>query len=285
EWGLGMRMEGTLSFPKNGVLGKHPEIIEEVGEWIGKQCRMVGIHLNFAPVVDVNNNPDNPVVGIRSFGSDPKHVASCAQLMIKGMHKGGVLTCIKHFPGHGDTATDSHHTLPLILHGRDHLERVEFVPFKEGIIGGTGCVMTGHLFLPALDPHHPATLSYPIVTELLQKEWGFQGLVITDALNMKGVSDLYSAEEIAIRALLAGHDILLYGAHLYEDVEYILTELIPAVYEALLSIPEEIIDRHVLKILQIKERLALHENRLTEMPGDLMNLLHPAEAMKLTEYY
>lgn len=283
EWGLGMRMEDTLSFPKNGILGLHPEKIEDVGVWIGKQCHQVGIHLNFAPVVDVNNNPDNPIIGVRSFGADPEAVASCSVSMIKGMHEGGVLTCAKHFPGHGDTDVDSHKGLPRIPHSREHLEKIEFVPFKKAIDSGVDAIMTGHLMLPALDPESPATLSIPIVTDLLQKEWGFQGLVVTDALNMKALSEHYSTGEIAVKALLAGHDLLLYGAHRYDDVHVILTELIPRVVEALLQVPEEVLDPHVLKVLQAKEKLGLHKNRVTELSENLMSELHHPDAMALIE--
>jgi len=283
EWGLGMRMEDTLSFPKNGILGLHPEKIEEVGVWIGKQCHQVGIHLNFAPVVDVNNNPDNPVIGTRSFGADPEAVASCSASMIKGMHKGGVLTCAKHFPGHGDTDVDSHKGLPRIPHSRDHLEKIEFVPFRRAIDSGVDAIMTGHLMLPALDPEFPATLSIPIVTDLLQKEWGFQGLVVTDALNMKALSEHYSTGEIAVKALLAGHDLLLYGAHRYDDVHVILSELIPRVVEALMQVPEEVLDPHVLKVLQAKEKLGLHKDRVTELSENLMSELHHSDAITLID--
>lgn len=283
EWGLAMRMEETLSFPKNGILGKNPEMIEEVGMWIGKQCRQVGIHLNFAPVVDVNNNPDNPIIGIRSFGDDPKDVAKCSVSMIRGMEKGGVLTCAKHFPGHGDTDVDSHKGLPRIPHSLDHLEEVEFVPFKASIAAGVDAIMTGHLMLPALDTENPATLSPNIVTGLLQYAWGFQGLVVTDALNMKALSADYSPGEIAVKALLAGHDLLLYGAHRYDDVKMILTELIPQVIAALEEIPEEILDPHVLKVLKTKERLGLHLNRMTALPDNLMEELHDPDAVSLIE--
>ncbi|MCB1110331.1 MAG: hypothetical protein KDK64_05065 [Chlamydiia bacterium] len=283
EWGLGMRMEETLSFPKNAILGRHPDRIHEVGTWIGKQCHLVGIHLNFAPVVDVNNNPDNPIIGVRAFGADPQAVAQCGKAMIQGMQQGGVLTCAKHFPGHGDTDTDSHKGLPRIPHSRDHLETIEFVPFKQAIVSGVDAIMTGHLMLPALDPDVPATLSKRIVTNLLQKEWGFEGLIITDALNMKALSEHYTAGEIATQALLAGHDLLLYGAHRYDDVQGILTELIPAVIEALQKIPEEVLDRHVLKVLQMKEKLGLHQNRFTPFPDNLMDQLHPPEAITLIE--
>lgn len=282
EWGLGMRMEETLSFPKNGILGRKEnwEFIPHVGKLIGEQCRIVGIHLNFAPVVDVNNNEMNPVIGVRSFGSDPQDVAYCSALMVQGMKKGGVLTCAKHFPGHGDTNIDSHKGLPRISHPRERLERMEFIPFKTAIAGGVDAVMTGHLMVPALDPILPATLSHPIVTGLLQEEWGFKGLVITDALNMKALSENYEVGEVAVRALLAGHDLLLYGAHRYDDVHLLLTEVIPIACQAIRDayregkISKQALDQHVLKVLQVKEKLRLHIDRLIPLPDDLMEILN-----------
>jgi beta-N-acetylhexosaminidase len=289
EWGLGMRMEETLSFPKNEVMGKvkNSFLIYLAGKEIGVQCRMVGIHLNLAPVVDVNNNPKNIVIGPRSFGDRPDHVSVCSFMMVQGMKEGKVLSCLKHFPGHGDTEIDSHKGLPMIPHDRAHLERVEFVPFKDNL--AADAVMTGHLLIPALDPEYPASLSKVIVTDLLQKEWGFKGLVITDALNMKALTENYSVEEIAIKALLAGHDLLLYGAHLYDDVEVLLTEVIPRAYEAILSgakegrVPIDLLDAHVLKVLKVKEGLNLHEERIVPLPDDLMDRLHTKDALDLIE--
>ncbi len=287
EWGLGMRMEETLSFPKNEILGalEDRKLLYQVGKIIGEQCRTVGIHLNFAPVVDVNSNPDNTVIGARSFGADPHVVAECAVLMIQGMSDGGVLTCAKHFPGHGDTIVDSHVGLPLVPHTRKRLEEVELVPFKAAVKGGVDAVMTAHILVPAFDPKMPASLSAPTLEAL-----DFEGLMITDALNMKALTKNYTAEEIVVGALLAGHDLLLYGAHRYEDVEVILTKLIPVAYAALKKayqqgiITDEILDYHVLKILRTKERLGLNKNRLTKMPGDLMQKLHSREAVALIDY-
>ena len=289
EWGLGMRMEETLSFPRNEVMGKVKNLFLPylAGKEVGEQCRMVGIHLNFAPVVDVNNNPENIVIGSRSFGSNPMQVSRCAYVMIQGMKQGKVLSCIKHFPGHGDTDVDSHKGLPEIPHSRDHLEEVEFFPFKKNL--SADAVMTGHLMMPELDETFPTTLSKPIVTDLLQKEWRFKGLVITDALNMKALTENYSVEEIAVKALLAGHDLLLYGAHRYEDVEVLLTEMVPKAYSAIVKaiekgeITEELLDAHVLKVLQVKEKLGLHKERLTPFRDDLMERLHSKHAIDLIE--
>ena len=287
EWGLGMRMEKVLSFPRNEVMGKVTDstLLFSAGKEIGKQCRMVGIHLNFAPVADVNNNPNNPVIGSRSFGSNPKQVSRCVSHMIQGMQAGNVLSCLKHFPGHGDTDVDSHTGLPIISHSFAHLEQVEFPPFKDNL--GADAIMTGHLLFPTLDPNNPVSLSKRIVTDLLQTDWGFKGLIITDALNMKALTTNYSTEEIALKAFLAGHDLLLYGSHRYNDVKHLLEKTIPLAYKAIQKgllngeISEELLNKRVLKILKVKERLGLHTNRFIPDSDNLMEELHSQEAIDL----
>jgi len=288
EWGLGMRMEETLSFPKNLTLGaiEDESLLYKLGKTIGHQCRLVGIHLNFAPVVDVNPIV-NPIIGVRAFGDDPESVSRKGALVIRGMQDGGILACAKHFPGHGAADVDSHNDLPTIPYSYRHLEQVEFVPFKGALLEGVEAVMSGHLMVQAIDAQNPASLSYPIITELLKEKWGFQGLCITDALNMEALCKNYTTEEIAVNALMAGHDLLLYGAHRYNDVEYILRQLIPAAFSAIEKgviegrIPEEVINAHVLKILSIKERLGLHQNRFVPLPTDLMEQLHSEAAYAL----
>lgn len=162
EWGLGMCMEDTLSFPKNLTLGaiQDDTLLYELGKMIGQQCKLVGIHINFAPVVDVNNNPNNPIIGMRSFGDNPNKTSSKGTLMIRGMQDAGIIACVKHFPGHGDVHIDSHQALPTIPHSLSHLQKVELVPFSHAITTGVEAVMSGHLLLSALDPMHPASLSY-----------------------------------------------------------------------------------------------------------------------------
>nr|AAN10188.1 putative glycosylhydrolase [Candidatus Fritschea bemisiae] len=290
EWGLGMRMQETLSFPRNEIMGKVKDqsLLFSSGKEIGRQCRIVGIHLNFAPVVDINNHPNNTVIGNRSFGSDPEKVSRCASLIIQGMRAGKVLSCLKHFPGHGDTDVDSHKGLPTILHSRKHLEQVEFLPFKENL-ESADAIMTGHLMLPVLDKNFPASLSKLIVTDLLQKEWGFKGLIITDALNMKALTQNYSVEEIALKAFLAGHDLLLYGSHRYDDVKNLLENAIPLAYKSIQNgiingeIDSDLLDARVLKILQVKERLGLHKDRFNPNPENLMEVLHSKEVINLIE--
>jgi len=277
EWGLGMRMKETLSYPRNLTLGaiQDRELLIEMGRQIGRQCQLVGAHINLAPVVDVNTNPDNPVIHRRAFGDHPARVAMQATALFQGMQEAGVLACVKHFPGHGDTAVDSHHDLPLILYPLERLKEVEFLPFSYAIHSGIECVMSAHLLVPAIDTV-PCTFSKRLMTDVLQNEMEFDGLIVTDALNMKALTNYYVAGDVGLSAFLAGHHFLLYGSHKDEVVDSIINELVPEAFEAILkaNIPEEILNQRVLKILQAKERLGLHENRLVAEREDLMQALH-----------
>ena len=280
EWGLGMRLSDTLSFPKNLALGalQDQSLIEKVGEEIGRQCKRVGIHLNLAPVVDVNSNADNPIIGMRSFGENPHAVAACGTLFMKGHEKGGTLTCAKHFPGHGDTSVDSHEALPSVTRPWDRLLRVELLPFKRLIKSGVPCVMTGHLLVPALDATQPATFSYEIVTEILKTTLGFRGVVISDALNMRALTNNFSSEEIALRAYGAGHDLLLYGDHIAPNVDAILREQVPAAFAALQGEDLADLDARVLKILRLKQKVIEPVPSEDELYDDLYSL--PARKLK-----
>lgn len=192
EWGLAMRLDSTISFPRQLMLGaiSDNDLIYQMGMDIGKQMRRLGIHVNFAPVIDVNNNPNNPVINDRSFGDDVDNVGIKGLAYLHGLQHAGVLACGKHFPGHGDTDTDSHYDLPVIRHSRARLDTIELQPFRQLIKRGMGSTMIAHLSIPALDntPNLPSTLSPKIVDDLLRKELGFEGLVFTDALNMKGIT-------------------------------------------------------------------------------------------------
>lgn len=212
EWGVGMRTENVLNFPRQMMLGalSDSRLIEEMGEAIGEQCRRMGIHMNFAPVVDVNNNPDNPVINVRSFGEDKYNVAEKSRAYMHGMQNRGILTCAKHFPGHGDTNQDSHESLPTIPHTTARIDSLELYPFKNLMENGVDAVMVAHLQIPAYDTlPRPSTLSPSIVSRLLRDELEFGGLVITDALNMKGVTTTTHRDTIALFALQAGNDVLL----------------------------------------------------------------------------
>ncbi len=285
EWGLAMRMSQTVAFPKNMTLGAVQDLtlIEAMGREIGRQARLVGIHMNLAPVVDVNNNPKNPIIHMRSFGARPDAVATRAQAIIRGMQAGGLLTCAKHFPGHGDTGVDSHVGLPVINHLLARLESVELFPFRA-VLNKTDAVMSAHLLVPALDPKWPATLSSAILTDLLRGELQFKGLILTDAMNMRAITDQFGVAPAACQAhCQAGADLLLYGTHVSEEVDRLIRDSIPASVQAIVAgykkgeWPMERLDASVRRILQAKEDLGLFVNRLTHEEPDL----HPSRALRL----
>lgn len=211
EWGLYMRLKDAPRYPRSKGLGTtgDMELIRAYGAEVARQCQLMGIHINFAPVVDVNINPQNPVIGTRSFGDSPELVARCAIAYGQGLESGGVLSVAKHFPGHGDTSEDSHKTLPTVSASRERMQRVELYPFRAYRDAGLGGVMTAHLRVPAYDTSgRPASLSRLITTDLLRKEMRFKGLVITDALEMRG-AQVSEGNSVALEAFKAGNDLLL----------------------------------------------------------------------------
>ncbi len=213
EWGLSMRIDSTPVYPRQMVLGAsaNADLMYEMGTSIGAQFNRMGIHFNFAPDVDVNNNPNNPVINDRSFGENRNTVSKLGMAYVKGLQDMHIIASAKHFPGHGDTETDSHYGLPVIKANRKRLDSLELYPFRKLIDDDVMSVMVAHLNIPALDTTNtPSSLSKPIITDLLRNEMGFKGIIITDALNMKGVADLYPPGEVAAKALLAGNDILLF---------------------------------------------------------------------------
>ena len=286
EWGLAMRMKDTMAFPRNRTLGavSDRELIYAAGMEIGRQAKRVGIHLNLAPVADVNTNPANPIIGMRSFGEDPKRVAEWASAMASGMESSGILASLKHFPGHGDTSVDSHKGLPVVTHSRKRLNAVEFVPFRKAIEEGIGAILTAHLLVPAIDPDNPATLSSKCLTGILRKEWGFDGLIVSDALNMEAL--LESPETVAVKAFAAGCDLLLYGDHIAPHIDKLVREDVPRAWKALkkgfdegiLSLDQ--LDASVARILAAKERMGLHVSRKVSEEG-LDEALHTFDAMRL----
>ena len=213
EWGLGMRLKDMFSFPRAASFGQlTPDadtLVRRMGEEIGRQCRKMGIHINFAPVVDINSNPKNPVIGTRSFGTDREQVSRLGIEYMLGQQSQGVMAVAKHFPGHGDTDADSHLELPVINHTRSYIDSVDTYPFRRLIKAGVGGVMTAHLQVNALDPEHPSSLSPVVVNGLLRKEMGFDGMIITDGLDMKGVTNTYGEGKGELAALMAGNDLLL----------------------------------------------------------------------------
>ncbi len=225
EWGLSMRLDSTITFPHQLTLGAIDDnnSVFEMGKEIALECKRIGIHMNLAPVIDINVNPNNPVIGDRSFGEDKFNVSLKGLSYMEGMQKNGVLACAKHFPGHGDTDKDSHKTLPLIAHDFSRLNNVELYPFKILINSGVAGVMAAHLYIPALDstPNLASSLSKKVITGLLKEKLGFDGLVISDALNMSGVANYYSAGEVDYKAFMAGNDVLLYSQNVPLAIEKI----------------------------------------------------------------
>lgn len=229
-----------------------PEQARGEARRIGEELRALGFNWDFAPVLDVNNNPKNPVIGDRAYGSDPALVAAMGAQAVRGFQEdAGILACGKHFPGHGDTDTDSHYALPRIGHGRARLDAVELVPFRAALEAGLAAVMTSHILFPALDPVLPATLSPAILTGLLREELGFEGLIITDDLEMKGVADGWGAAEAAVLAVLAGADLLL-CCHKEETQREIRQALVRAVETG--RLPEARVDESVARIAAAKAR-------------------------------
>ncbi|MDO5607324.1 MAG: glycoside hydrolase family 3 N-terminal domain-containing protein [Capnocytophaga sp.] len=213
EWGLAMRLDSTFAYPWNMTLGaiKNNDLIERTGARIGHHCNALGVHINFAPDIDINTNPANPIIGNRSFGEDKYNVAAKGIAFTKGMQSTNVLANAKHFPGHGDTSQDSHLTLPTIDHSAHRIEEIDLHPFKELISNNVASVMVAHLNIPSLESKEglPSSLSHHIITDILKKRMGYNGLIFTDALGMKGVADYMPSGEVDLAAFLAGNDILL----------------------------------------------------------------------------
>ncbi|RZJ67373.1 MAG: beta-N-acetylglucosaminidase [Flavobacterium sp.] len=255
EWGLAMRLDSVARFPWNMTLGAIQDLslIEKVGEEYGKQSKRMGIHFNFAPVLDINTNPKNPIIGNRSFGEDKLKVTERALALMKGIQREGVLATGKHFPGHGDTAVDSHDVLPLVDFSKLRLDEVELYPYKKLFSEGLASVMVAHLNVPALETRqgYPSSISYNVVTNLLQNELGFNGLIFTDALNMKGASNFKSAGEIDLEAFMAGNDVLLFP----ENVPLAIDKICVAYQDSLIS--EQRLAQSVKKILRYKYRVGL----------------------------
>ncbi|MBT4679873.1 MAG: serine hydrolase [Flavobacterium sp.] len=267
EWGLDMRLQNTYKFPWNMTLGAIQDntLIRKFGEHLGRHAKRVGIHVNFAPVVDINTNPLNPIIGNRSFGEDKQNVTQKAIAFSQGMQSEGVLANAKHFPGHGDTATDSHLKLPVLTFNRQRLDSVELYPYKRVFDAGMASVMTAHLSIPVLEsnPKLPTSLSPSVVTDLLKEELGFLGLIFTDGLNMKGAADYSSSAEIDLAAVLAGNDVLL----IPQDVPATISLMKNSIQTGALS-PERI-DESVRKILLAKYKVGLHLYK----PIDTLNLV------------
>lgn len=274
EWGLGMRLDSTYTYPWNMTLGAIQDLslIEKVGENIATENKRIGLHFNFAPVLDINTNPKNPIIGNRSFGEDKVNVSNKAIALMKGVESQGVFSTGKHFPGHGDTSTDSHKALPVVDFSKERLELVELYPYKRMFDEGLVSVMVAHLSIPSLDPrpNYPSSASYEIVTNLLQKELGFEGLIFTDGLAMKGASNFKPPGELEIAVILAGNDILLCP----ENVPVAVEKLEAAYTDG--TITEERLAHSVKKILHYKFKAGLNKYKPINM-ANIYNDLNPSK--------
>ncbi|MDX1271736.1 glycoside hydrolase family 3 N-terminal domain-containing protein [Bizionia paragorgiae] len=264
EWGLSMRLDSTFSFPWNMTLGaiKDPKLIEQAGRQLGEHSKRLGVHFNFAPVVDINTNPKNPIIGNRSFGEDRDNVTEKAMAFMTGMQSVGVLASAKHFPGHGDTASDSHKTLPTIAFNKKRIDSIELYPYRKLITEGLSSVMVAHLNVPSLEAQdgRPSSLSRTIVTDILKERLGFKGLIFTDALTMKGAADFVktvsqssNSGEIDLAAFLAGNDVMLMS----ENVEKGIDKIAEAYERG--AITEDRLALSVKKILQAKYKVGLNK--------------------------
>jgi len=282
ETGAGFRMRGAVYMPGNIELGgatNFPSLMAvgaagdeglayEMGKITAIEARAVGIHVPFAPVLDVNNNPDNPIINVRSFGEDPVEVSRMGIAFIQGIQDNGAIATGKHFPGHGDTDTDSHLALPVIRHDRARMDSVELRPFREAIEAGMGAIMTAHISVPSLNGgiREPSTLSPMVLTNVLREEMGFDGIIFTDAMDMSAIARLHSPEDAAVRALEAGADVIL----MPPNVERAVNGVVAAVQSGRLS--EERIDASVRRVLAAKARLGLDKERMVplERVGELV---------------
>ncbi|MGE0817016.1 MAG: glycoside hydrolase family 3 protein [Vicinamibacterales bacterium] len=262
EHGAGMRLNGATRFPRAMAFGAagDPVLVRDAGRLTAREARALGVHMDFAPVADVNNNPLNPVINIRSFGEDPERVGALAAEAVRGLQEGGVIATLKHFPGHGDTNVDTHLGLATVPHDRARLDRVELAPFRAGIAAGAGAVMVAHVEMPALDPAPgPATFSAPIVTGLLRRTLGFEGLVATDSLRMDAIAAMTGPGEAAVKAVQAGADVILDPS----DVRAAAAAMTAALATG--TLPRARLVDSVRRVLQYKARLGLHRSRAVDL--------------------
>jgi beta-glucosidase-like glycosyl hydrolase/CubicO group peptidase (beta-lactamase class C family) len=270
EWGVGMRLDSVDRLPYQLSLGavNDPSLSYRIGLAMGEQCKRLGIHVNYAPVVDVNNNPNNPVIGFRSFGSDKEKVARYAVAITKGMQDVGIMACAKHFPGHGDVDVDSHYDLPIISKSLDQLDAVELYPFKKVFEAGIGSAMVAHLSVPAIDTttNRPTSISKPAISGVLRNRLNFQGLTFTDALEMKGIAKHYPGGTIAVEAIIAGNDMLCLPASVSESIQVIQQ----AITDGRLTQAE--VDAKVKKVLSAKYGLGLNRPQFVDTTNLIADL-------------
>lgn len=269
EWGAAMRIAGATKFPRAMAFGAagDPGLAYEAGKITGLESRAMGVHVDFGPVADVNNNPRNPVINIRSFGEDPVRVGAMVSAWVKGVQEAGMLATLKHFPGHGDTDVDSHLGLPIIPHPRERFDAVELPPFTAGIAAGSAGVMVAHIELPAIDPEKgPATFSRKVVGGLLRDEMGFDGLVYSDSMKMSAIVKMLPPGEAAVRAVGAGIDVILDSP----DSTAAAKAIVAAINSG--QIPRAQVERSVRRILEAKARLGLHRVRAVNLESVSLSL-------------
>ncbi|WP_442794417.1 glycoside hydrolase family 3 protein [Pelobium manganitolerans] len=275
EWGLGMRLDSSISLPYQMTLGaiQNNQLIYKMGLQVAKDFKRMGMQINFAPVMDVNNNPKNPVIGYRSFGENKYNVAQKSIAYMQGMQNGGLFTTAKHFPGHGDTDVDSHYDLPQLPFSAARLDSLELYPFKQAFAEGLSGIMVAHMNIPALDatPNVPSTLSKPVITGLLKDKLGFKGLVFTDAMEMKGVVKYFPNGEADVRAIIAGNDVV----ELSENSGRAIKLIRKAIRQKRLSWDD--INRKVKKILEAKYWMGLNNLDSTNLTGLVADINSPAE--------
>lgn len=296
ETGAGFRMRGAVHMPGTIDLGGatdfpslmavgatgDPQLAYEMGRITAREARAVGIHVPFAPVLDVNNNPDNPIINVRSFGEDPEKVADMGAAFVRGVQEHGAIATGKHFPGHGDTETDSHLGLPVIPHARARMDSVELFPFQRAIEAGMGAVMTAHISVPSLDggAGEPATLSSAVLTDLLREEMSFDGLLFTDAMDMSAISRRHSPEEASVRAIEAGADVIL----MPPSVERAVEGIVAAVESGRIDVSR--IDASVRRILETKKQMGLDVAREVQIDriGEVVGIpAHTEVAAEIAE--
>jgi beta-glucosidase-like glycosyl hydrolase len=283
EWGLSMRLDKeaarVVQYPRNLTLAAidDEDAVYRLGKEIGNQCRALGIHMNCAPVMDINNNPLNRVIHDRSFGDDKERVARLGVAYARGLQDAGVLACAKHFPGHGDTHVDSHHALPVIPHDRERITTFEYYPFKKSIEQGVAAIMSAHLAIPSIDPSGaPASMSYTMVTQELKENLNFEGLVVTDGLGMRAITNQYAPGDLELQAFLAGNDILLCPV----DIPAAIDRIEQAVRSG--NVSEAELDRRVLKILKAKE-WAFEQNNNNPLIQNALGFLVRPQAYALQQ--
>ena len=278
EWGLGMRLDSVIKFPYQLTLGSLTDenLIYRMGLAVGDQCKRIGVHVNYAPVVDINNNPNNPVIGYRSFGEDKEKVSRFGVAYMKGMQDAGIMACAKHFPGHGDVAVDSHYDLPVINKSMKELDSMELVPFRAVFEAGVGSVMIAHLYIPSIDKtaNRATSISKNNVTDLLRNKMGYNGLTFTDALEMKGVTKFFPGGTISVEAVIAGNDMLCLPASVPESIE----EIKKAIKDKRVSWDD--INGKVKKVLMAKYDLGLNKTQFVDTKNLLEDLNAKTDAIR-----